>query len=202
MLESKFKFFFSKPARRCAFNILALVAVALAGTGCTIMAPQYSASPENVQTLRDGGAYSVKVKSFDSQSGKQNENPLSIRGSSMQSLYSGSYAAYLSEALREELALAKKLSPSSDTAITGTIMTNTIDASGFNVGTIDIAVRFAVTRGTQTRYEQVKNVHHEFPSSFAGAIAIPRAVQEYQFAVQKLLAALYSDKSFITAIQP
>lgn len=181
---------------------LAAVAMTFSSVGCAMMAPQYVPLLENVQTLRDGGAYSAQVTEFGSQPGQQNENPLSIRGNTIASPYSGSYAGYLGEALRQELALAKKWSQSADTTVTGTVLANTVDGSGMNTGTVDIAVRFAVKRGIQVRYEQVKSMHHEFPSAFAAAVAVPRAMQEYQVAVQKLLGTLYADQAFITALKP
>jgi hypothetical protein len=182
-------------------SILTALVVTLGNTGCTMMAPQYAPLLENVQTLRDGGTYSAQVTEFGSQPGQQNENPLSIRGNTIVSPYSGSYASYLAEALRQELALAKK-SQSADTTVTGMVLRNTVDGSGMNTGTADIAVRFVVKRSNQVRYEQVKSVHHEFPSAFAAAVAVPRAMQEYQVAVQKLLGTLYADPAFVTAVKP
>ena len=130
-----------------------------------------------------------------------NPNSLSIRGSSLSSPYQGSYGAYLAAAINQELEFAKKLSQDSGVEITGAVLKNNIDASGFSTGTIDIQARFIVKRNGQARYNNVMMVHHEFPSSFAGAVAIPRAVQEYPVAVQRLLASLYADKAFINALK-
>lgn len=187
---------------RRAMSVLAALLVTLGNTGCTMMAPQYAPLLENVQTLRNGGMYSAQVAEFDSQPGQQNENPLSIRGNTIVSPYGGNYAGYLAEALRQELALAKKWSQSADTTVTGMVLRNTVDGSGMNTGTADIAVRFVVKRSNQVRYEQVKSVHHEFPSAFAAAVAVPRAMQEYQVAVQKLLGTLYADPAFFAAVKP
>jgi len=62
-------------------------------------------------------------------------------------------------------------------------------------------MRFVVKRSGDVRYDKVKTVKSEFPSSFAGAVAIPRAVQEYPIAIQKLLGALYGDRAFIDALK-
>jgi hypothetical protein len=183
-------------------GILAIMALVLGSSACTLMAPHYTPSTGNVQSLRDGGAYLARVSDFRSEPGQNNENPLTIRGNTILSPYNGSYAGYLAEALRQELALAKKWSDSADTAITGTVLGNVVNAPVSSTGTVDIRVRFAVTRGSQKRYEQVKSVYHEFPSEFVGAIAIPRAVQEYQVEVQKLLGSLYGDQAFIAALKP
>jgi len=44
-------------------------------------------------------------------------------------------------------------------------------------------------------------VRSEWDSSFAAAIAVPRATQQYPLIVQKLLRELYSDPAFISAIR-
>lgn len=186
---------------RCILPSLLLTAIALITSGCTLMAPPYSPSPENVQLLRDGGKETVRVAGFGSQPGEQNENPVTIRGNTINSPYHGSYAGYLAEALRQELAIAGRWSQSADTAVTGTVLTNTVHAPPAGTGTVDIKVRFAVLRGSMKPYEQEKSVHHEFPSEFLGPIAIPRAIQEYQFAVHKLLASLYRDQAFVAALK-
>ena len=182
-------------------TFLLTLAIAMISSGCSIMAPPYSPSPENLQLLRDGGKYTACVAEFGSQPGEQNENPISIRGNTINSPYNGSYAGYLAEALRQELAMAGKWSQSAETAVTGTVLTNTVHAPPASTGTVDIKVRFAVVRGSRKSYEQDKSVHHEFPSEFAGPIAIPRAIQEYQFAVHKLLAELYRDQAFVAALK-
>lgn len=155
---------------------LLMAAIGIITSGCTLMAPQYSPSMENVQSLRDGGEFAARVAEFGSQPGEQNENPLSIRGNTILSPYNGSYAGYLAEALRQELALAKKWSESAETSVTGTVLTNTVLAPPAGTGTVDIKVRFAVLRGSRKPYEQEKSVHHRFPSEFAGPIAIPRSI--------------------------
>jgi hypothetical protein len=186
--------------RRIITVCLAL-AVAMFGTGCSMMAPQYTASLDNVQALKDSGTYTAKVGSFESSKDKANANPISVRGSSMVSPYQGSYANYVAEAIKQELSLARKLSPDASVEILGTVLKNDVDASGITTGFAEIEARFIVRRSDQIRYDKVKSVRHEFPSSFAGAVAIPRAVQEYPVAIQKLLTSLYSDKAFIDALK-
>lgn len=58
-----------------------------------------------------------------------------------------------------------------------------------------------VRKGDVVRYDQVKTLQHEWESSFAGAIAIPRAQQAYPGLVQRLLAALYADQAFLQALK-
>lgn len=61
--------------------------------------------------------------------------------------------------------------------------------------------RFVVSKAGTVRYDQVKTIRYEWESSFAGAVAIPRAQQEYPNLVQRLLAILYTDQAFLDALQ-
>lgn len=182
-------------------NALLAVAITIASTGCAVVAPQYTASIENVQALKDSGNYTTKVTDFQPGKDKTYNNPIVLRSSTMTSPYNDSYASYVAEALKQELSLAKKLSADANTEITGTLLRNDIEAAGVSIGTVDLEARFVVKRGSQIRYDQVKSVRHEYPSAFAAAVAIPKAVQEYPVAVQKLLNLVYSDKSFIEALK-
>jgi hypothetical protein len=180
------------------FAVIALVALA---SGCSMMAPQYSASLTNVQALKDGGDFSAKVGEFSATKDPGNVNPISIRGSSLSSPYGGSYALYLAEAVKQELSLAGKLSSGADVEISGVLQKNDLDGSGFSKGAGVIEARFVVKKSGQVRYDQVKLVNTEWESSFVGAVAIPKAQQEYPVLVQKLLAALYADPAFIKALK-
>lgn len=180
---------------------MAPLLVAALLNGCSIVAPQYSASIDNVEKLKDAGDFTARVGKFDASKDPGNANPISLRGSALQSPYGDSYALYLAEAIKQELMLAGKLRPDTAIEISGLLMKNDIDASGVSRATGDISARFVVRKGEATTYEQVKTVHHEWESSFAGAIAIPRAQQEFPRLVQRLLATLYADQDFIRALK-
>jgi hypothetical protein len=177
-----------------------VILLGILGTGCSMVAPKYSASIENVQKLKDGGNYTAKVGTFTSKSDPANANPISMRGSSLASPYEESYANYLAEAIKSELVLAGKLAPGSNVEISGVLLKNDIDA-GMSVGTGDIQARFLVKRDGQIRYDQVKTAQNKWESSFAAAVALPRAVQEYPRMVQALLSELYTDKAFLQALK-
>jgi len=179
---------------------IALAAAALS-TGCSMVAPRYSASLENVQKLKDAGMQPTKVGAFESTPGKANPKSLTVRASSMSSPYDGSYSNYLAEALKQELSLAGKLSADADLEVKGALQKNDISAGGFSTNSGDIEARFIVTRGGTVRYDQVKSIHDEWASSFVGAVAIPRAQERYPVIVQKLLAALYADPAFLQALK-
>ncbi len=170
----------------------------LALGGCTMMAPKYTAALPNVELLKDSGIQPVKVGAFTSESAPDNPKSISLRGSSLASPYNDSYADYLSEALKQELSLAGKLAPDAQIEVSGVLKKNDINIP-LSTGTGDIAARFVVTRGGTVRYDQVKSVHDQWDSSFVGAVAIPRAKDQYPELVHKLLAELYADPAFIQA---
>lgn len=171
------------------------------GSGCSTMVPHYTAPVPNVEKLKNAGEYTAKVGTFDSDKNPANANPISLRGSSLVSPYNDSYASYLGEAIKQELTLAGKLNASAEVEISGVLLKNDIDATGFSMAHGDIEARFVVQKAGKVRYDQVKSVRHEWESSFVGAIAIPRAQQEYTNLVQKLLAVLYEDQSFFQALK-
>ncbi|WP_231878947.1 hypothetical protein [Collimonas arenae] len=204
--KSVFQFLITKQPTAGGFNMhflrtICAMAAVVVMTGCSVMAPQYSASIDNVQKLKDSGDYSAKVGAFTSKPGQGNVNPISLRGSSMNSPYQSSYAKYVEEAIKQELSLANKMAPNANAEVSGTLLKNDLDSSGFSTGTGDIEARFVVKKQGQILYDQVKSAHHEWPSSFAGAVAIPRAIQEYPNLVQKLLASLYADPAFLSALK-
>lgn len=182
--------------------LFSFCAVAIALTsGCSMMAPRYTASVENVQKIKDADAQPVKVGAFESTPGKGNANPISIRGSSLASPYDSSYAKYIAEALKQDLELAGKLAPDAQIEISGALQKNDINIPAVGSGTGDLEARFVVKRAGETKYDRVKNIHDEWESSFVGAVAIPRAQARYPVMVQKLLAALYADPAFVEAMK-
>lgn len=181
--------------------LIIIILSGLIGAGCSLMAPPYTASIDNVQRLKDVGDIGAKVGQFESSPDPANANPISLRGSSLSSPYENSYAVYLAEAIKQELTLAGKLKPDTDLEISGLLMKNDIDTSGFVVATGDMEARFVVKKSGEVRYTQIKTVHREWESSFVGSIAIPRAQEEYPRLVQQLLQLLYSDNEFLQALK-
>lgn len=178
---------------------LALGALGLVLSGCSIVAPPYTPSLDNVQALKNSGAAPTRVGTFN-ETGTAVPHPISLRANSLRSPYGSNWSAYLSEAVTRELTMAGKLSPKADVEISGTLLRNEIDPA-IGTGTGDISARFVVRKDNTVRYDQVKSVHREWESSFAGAVAIPKAVTEYGYTVQALLATLYADPAFLEALK-
>jgi len=181
--------------------LLVILSLATLTSGCALVAPRYSSSLENVQKLKDSNMQPAKVGNFTSTPDKGNANPISIRGSSLNSPYDGSYAKYLGQALEQELSLAGKLSADAQMEFSGALQKNDISVPPVGSASGDLAARFVITRGGQTRYDQVKSIHDEWDSSFVGAVAIPRAQERYPIMVQKLLSELFTDPAFLQAVK-
>jgi hypothetical protein len=149
------------------FTGLALIGAAFLLSACTMVAPNYNPSIENVRSLANLPKQGSVVGKFTAKDGDESRiNDISMRGGTLNSPY-GSYAAYVEAALRQELSDAERLNPA----------------------------------GSTVRYKKVHKAHHEWPSSFAGAIAIPAAQQNYHVVVQKLLASLFADPEFSAALK-
>jgi hypothetical protein len=186
-------------SRSIALSIV-LVAAALC-SGCSLTAPKYSPSLENVQALKDSGAQTTSVGTFETTLEKGKAASISIRGNSLGSPYEGTYANYLAEALKQELSLAGKLAADAQIQVSGTLQKNDIFAGGFSTAEGEMEARFIVRRGGEVRYDQIKAIHDQWDSHFVGSIAIPRAAARYPVMVQKLLAALYGDPAFLAALK-
>lgn len=182
---------------RCA----AAACVVVAASGCAMHTPAYQPSIDNVEALKKSQARPLMLGAFTVQAGAVGGTAIGLRANSMSSSVGSDYAAYLAEAVRQELALAGKLDPKSEISVSGVLLKNDIAAGGASTNSGEIEARFVVKSRDQVRYEAVKRVELSWESSFAGAIAIPKAQQQYPLLVQKLLTALFEDPQFQVAIR-
>jgi hypothetical protein len=156
----------------------------------------------NVGTLKDQRPAKVKVGAFTADGPEKNMvNSLTIRGGGFTSPYNESYVDYLREALRQELSMAGLLADNADVELSGVLLKNEFDASGFTLGYGVMEARITVKKAGAVRYDKKKSVRHEWESSFAGMVAIPKAKLNYEVVVQKLLASFYSDPEFQSALK-
>jgi len=169
-------------------------------SACSLNAPKYQPSSENSNILQDLGKNKISVGKFAESSAEVNE--LALRaGGSLISPYNASYSSYLSSALEEELKLAGIWDSKSGIQISGVLIDNQMDISGFSVGTASITAKFIVKRNNVMVYSKQISANHEWESSFAGAVAIPAGQNNYHIVVQKLFLKLFSDKSFMLALK-
>jgi len=166
--------------------------------GCSTTTPVYQPDFGSVNTLKNYELQKMGVNTVALANPKLEK--VTIRGGSMKSSYGGSYSGYFRNALEEQLKQARLFDPAAPVAISCLITRNDLDGSGANTGTADLAATFSAMKNGKELYQKELTIHHEWPSSFVGAIAIPEAQQGYGMAVQKLVAELFTDQEFIKAV--
>jgi hypothetical protein len=170
-------------------------------TGCSTIAPRYNTDFNNISQMRREKLNPVKVGSVTKDlTAKEDVEYLSIRGTTYESP-NGTFTAYIEEALKQELEDARLLNSTSQIEVSGVLLKNMLDGSGFSIGVAEIAVRFVVRKSGEVKYEKIKTARHTWESSFAGAIAIPKAKQNYPIVVQKLIGSLFSDPEFVSVLR-
>lgn len=172
-------------------------------SGCSTIAPQYTGSRENVEALQSVSATKVNVGRFYDDHNPANNQKLNLRGlNTMSSAYGETYAGYVEQALRQDLTIADRYSSESPVMITGILKKNNLDiSSSFAVGISICEVEFSVLQNKNSIYKKTLTQNHEWESSFAGAIAIPKARDEYTVTVQKIINRLFKDQEFIEAMK-
>ena len=178
------------------------IAVSAFLVGCAGPAPNYAPSIDNVETLKKiQGAPAVKTGAIAVTAGMPGAASLQLRANTMTSPVGKNYGDYIAAALRQELELAKLYNPQSGVEISGTLLKNNIDAGGISTNAGQIEARFVVTANGQVRFDKVKRIEKKWESSFAGAVAIPLAANNYPVMVQSLITALVTDPDFVKAIR-
>ncbi len=86
--------------------------------------------------------------------------------------------------------------------MSGQLLKNNIDAGGFSTNEGQIEARFVVKRNDAVKFDKVKKVELKWESSFVGAVAIPKAANNYPVMVQMLISSLVSDPDFVAAVKP
>jgi predicted small lipoprotein YifL len=186
--------------RRVLTFASAILALAVM-TGCATKAPTYQPSIDNVNALKKAGNAPAAVGAFTVQANAKGGSSISLRAAEMTPPAGGTYAAYLAEALKTELELAQRLGPKASIEISGVLLKNNIDAGGISTNSGEIEAQFSVRRDGKLKFDKTKRATGQWESSFAGAVAIPKAQQQYPLLVQSLLGALYADPEFQAAIR-
>jgi hypothetical protein len=184
-------------AFRSLFLSLSLVTLL---AGCALQAPRYQPSIDNVEAIKKSGVKAMNVGAFTVAPGATGGSSISLRGSSMNPV-SGDYAAYLADALKQELTLAGALDLKASVEVGGVLVKNDIAAGGMSTNSGEIEARFVVRNGSQVRYDALKRVDLSWESSFVGAVAIPKAQQQYPVLVQQLIGKLLADPQFLAALR-
>lgn len=166
-------------------------------SGCSVATPPYEPTIANAQVIKINNVKPLNIGQFKTD---KKLNRIGLRGSSLNSSVGKTFGDYLTKALTEELKLAKVWSGVSNTVVSGELLENDIDISGFSIGTGVISVKFMVKKGDELVFDKKITANHEFESSFMGNIAIPNGQMSYVDLVQNLVKTLFSDPDFIKAV--
>jgi len=167
-------------------------------SACATTAPSYTPTLAASEALEELALRQMRTGEFASAS--PDVEILTIRGGTFSAPNGGSFADYLRKALQNELATAGLWDERSSTTVSGVLQENHLDASGFNIGVADLSAEFFVTVDSVEVYRNAHSIHHEWDSSFVGAVAIPRANENYVVAVRQLLLQLFTDPNFAQAV--
>ncbi len=168
-------------------------------SGCSMMAPNYQPDLELVNEMKDFDLAKMKTGGFSGDEAQVTK--ISLRGSALNSPYNAKYSDYLKVAVAEQLKQANVWDENSTIVISGELLKNSLNGNGISTGEADIGALFVVTKDEQEVYRKEHLIHHEWPSSFVGAIAIPNAVNAYPVAMQKLMRAFLLDPDLIAALK-
>ena len=178
-------------------KLLLIILIALIMSGCSIPAPKYSPSFDNVTMLKKANS-PVDVTDFTGATAGL--GTISLRGNTLESPHGKDLIYYIQFALESELEKAGLLKEDSTKKLSAVIEKNDIDTAISSPASGKIKATFVVTDRSVVLYKKSVVGASEWESSFLGAVAIPRAAESYPKIVVDLLKNLYSDKDFISAL--
>lgn len=181
------------------WNSIVVLCAALA-SGCAATAPRYAPQIGTTLELRAAGFDKVSIGKVVKDAGvKKDVNKLRARAVTVSSPY-GSYTEYFREALMAEFDHAELLDAAAPLRIDG-VLTHNVLGGNMDREYAEIGATLTVTRGGQVVYNAAKTARHDWESSFLGAVAIPRAIENYRVGVQRLIAAFIADPQFAAALK-
>jgi len=182
-------------------NMIKLVVVlvfSFIASGCmTMQTPPYQPALDNYEQLQAGNYKKTVIGNFSV--ADPNLQQISVRGNPLRSSINNSFGSYLKAALEEEFYKAGLLSRDSKCVISGVVVENDIDAA---VGTASghISAKVVINDNGTIVFDKTISATHHWPSSFVGAVAIPRAGENYPLIVQNFIKALIEDADFKKAM--
>lgn len=186
----------------CRFAAIMLLGLGLVGCASVKMPPPM-AKAETVQALRLENLSPASVGEFRLAAGKDpgmDKRLGGLRGSSLTAA-SGSFSQQLKDEIVAALKAAALYDERSPIQIQGRLTDSMVDAA-IKTGKGRLAARFIVNRDGRSVYEKELAVESSWPSSFAGPVALPKAINEYGALYKKLTDKLFSDEGFKDALQP
>lgn len=180
------------------YKLIIILFVSVMATGCmTMQTPPYEPSINNYEKLQVGQFKKVSVDDFTLADATLNQ--ISVRGNPLNSSLNDSFGTYLKSALEEEFYKAGLLSKESEYVISGVILENDIE-TGASEASGHLSAQVVIKNNDQVLFDKTLKATHTWASSFVGAVAIPRARDNYPFIVREFIRELFEDEDFKQAM--
>ncbi|MCU7937587.1 MAG: hypothetical protein KZQ99_22480 [Candidatus Thiodiazotropha sp. (ex Dulcina madagascariensis)] len=189
------------PSYLSRLAVITLLGISLVGCA-SVKLPPPTANAETVQALRFANLAPASVGAFRLADGKDPnmDSKLSgLRGSSLTAA-SGSFSQQLKDEIVTALKAAALYEEDSPIRIEGRLTDSRVDAAT-KTGTGRLAAQFIVNRHGRRVYDKELAVEASWPSAFMGAVAIPKAINQYGALYKKLADKLFADKKFHAALK-
>ncbi len=179
-------------------KILLTVTVILLASGCTAKGKIYTPNLDSVDKLQSKDLKQVKVSH---NIGGSVVYEISLgRGTNMMSSPYTTYQEYLEKALTENLMQAGLYSEKSNIRIKATLLNNELD-TGLSTGSAILSANFIVLENDIEKFNKTLQVKHEWESHFVGAVAMPRTIDNYVIAMQKLVDEFLLNHEVLTILK-
>ncbi|TAK91260.1 MAG: hypothetical protein EPO06_05770 [Burkholderiaceae bacterium] len=185
-----------KLRQRLTVGVLAPLVLMLAA--CSAPAPKYNATVDNLRALKSNITTPIGTGKFQIDPSKPQLNTIVSRTYTLESPVGNSFADYLKEAVKTELAAAGLHQENSSLQLSATILENQLDV-GIKRGTARMSVNFRLDGVNGKLFEQVVTADAVWDSSFMGAIAIPLGIDNYLALYKQAIGKLISHPGFIAA---
>lgn len=181
-----------------ALGALAIACAAL--SGCATQLPAATLTFDNVQRLRETNTPALALGEFTRGPGlsAQADRSISVRADSLQPPGGGTYSGYLRSVIEQELTGAGKLDPASPFVLSGQLTRSDVSTTG-EQSRGELGAQFRLTRNGAVVFDKEIVIVEEWPSSYWGFEAIPRAMNNYTGLYPKLFGALLADPEFQAA---
>jgi hypothetical protein len=181
------------------FPMILLVVLSALASGCATTLAPHQPSVDTVTQLRSSGMAKLAVGDFKLAPGTKPDVDRSVTSrASTASPAEGTFSAYLKAALVSDLKASGLYDTSAPLAVQGQLVDAQLD-TGMSTGRALVSAHFQVVQSGQTVFDKTLKDDHTWDSSFVGAVAIPRALNEYQAGYANLLGQLYKDPDFLRA---
>jgi len=179
-------------------NATIFIVLMLIVTGCTTKGKVYTSNLNSVNELQDKELKKVRV---DYNTGAAVVYEISLgRGTNKMSSPYTTFQEYLERALTEHLVLSNLYNENSSLSIKTTLLDNQLD-TGLSDGVALLSANFKILENDQEKLNKTFQISHKWESSFMAAIAIPRTVDNYVIAMQKLIDSFLSDDEVLKVLK-